>query len=149
MLKSKFTKTVVALISGGMFGSGMIISEMVNPNKVIAFLDISGNWDPSLAFVMIGAIATFAPFYHFIIKKRKQALNGETFSWAKNKKIDPTLISGAIIFGIGWGLVGLCPGPAVTNIASGGPVIALFIFSMLIGMGLAKWYVRNSTTHKK
>jgi len=107
MLKSKFTKTVVALISGGMFGSGMIISEMVNPNKV------------------------------------------ETFSWAKNKKIDPTLISGAIIFGIGWGLVGLCPGPAVTNIASGGPVIALFIFSMLIGMGLAKWYVRNSTTHKK
>ena len=143
MLKSQFTKIIIAFISGGVFGSGMIISEMVNPNKVISFLNITGNWDPSLAFVMIGAIATFAPFYHFIIKKRKQALNGETFSWAKNKKIDPTLISGAIIFGMGWGLAGLCPGPAVTNIASGQPSIVLFIFSMLVGMVLAKAYLKK------
>ncbi|HEY7866619.1 MAG TPA: YeeE/YedE family protein [Psychromonas sp.] len=140
MSKSKIMRISVALLAGLLFGMGMIISEMVNPAKVIGFLDITGNWDPSLAFVMGGALAVFTPIYHFIIKKRAHALNGDKFAWTSNTKIDGSLISGALIFGAGWGLAGFCPGPAITSIASGSNIILAFILSMIVGIILAKQY---------
>ncbi|MCG6200117.1 YeeE/YedE family protein [Psychromonas antarctica] len=136
-------KVIIALISGILFGAGMIISAMVDPTKVIAFLNVTGNWDPSLAFVMGGALAVFTPCYHLLIKKRSHALNGDKFSWTSNTKIDRTLLSGAAIFGAGWGLAGFCPGPAMASIGGGSTTIFIFIISMLIGIVLAKQYLQG------
>jgi uncharacterized membrane protein YedE/YeeE len=136
-------KVIIALISGILFGAGMIISAMVDPTKVIAFLNVTGNWDPSLAFVMGGALAVFTPCYHLLIKKRSHALNGDKFSWTSNTKIDLTLLSGAAIFGAGWGLAGFCPGPAMASIGGGSTTIFIFIISMLIGIVLAKQYLQG------
>ncbi|MCW8996652.1 MAG: YeeE/YedE family protein [Psychromonas sp.] len=141
MSKSPIIRIIVAMFSGLLFGAGMIISDMVNPDKVLGFLNISGDWDPSLAFVMGGALAVFIPFYHLLIKKRSNALNGESFSWTSNTKVDSTLISGAVIFGAGWGLAGFCPGPAITSVGSGSNIILAFILSMIVGMVHAKQYL--------
>ncbi|WP_019616193.1 YeeE/YedE family protein [Psychromonas ossibalaenae] len=135
---------LVGLICGALFGSGMIISGMVDPAKVIAFLNISGDWDPSLMFVMGGALAVFTPIYHLLIKKRSNALNGEKLSWASNKQIDATLITGSAIFGIGWGLAGFCPGPVMASLGGGSSTIMMFLASMLIGMTAAKYYLRGA-----
>jgi len=140
MTKSKIIRISISLLAGLLFGMGMIISEMVNPAKVIGFLDITGNWDPSLAFVMGGALAVFTPIYHFVIKKRAYAINGDKFTCPSNTKVDGTLISGAVIFGAGWGLAGFCPGPAITSIFSGSNIILAFILSMIVGNILAKQY---------
>lgn len=134
-------KTVIALISGILFGSGMIISQMIDPEKVIGFLNVIGNWDPSLALVMGGALAVFTPCYHLLIKKCSHAINGEKFNFASNTKIDGKLIAGAAIFGAGWGLAGICPGPAVASISGGSLTIAVFVLSMLVGMRLANLYL--------
>lgn len=128
---------LIALISGLLFGTGMIVSNMVDPSKVIAFLDVTGHWDPSLAFVIIGALTVFAPCYHLIIKKRKHAINGDTFSYPSKTSVDSKLILGATCFGIGWGIAGLCPGPVLTSISSGASEIFIFIISMAVGMGIA------------
>lgn len=137
-------KVIIGLISGILFGSGMIISNMVDPTKVIGFLNVTGNWDPSLAFVMGGALAVFTPIYHLVIKKRSHALNGEKMSWTSNTQIDRTLIIGAAIFGAGWGVAGFCPGPAVASIGGGSMTIFVFILSMLIGIVFAKQYLQGS-----
>lgn len=141
MSKSKIIRILVGWISGALFGSGMIISGMVNPDKVIGFLNITGNWDPSLIFVMGGALAVFAPFYHFIIKKRSHAISGDAFTWTTNTQVDGTLIWGAIIFGVGWGLAGFCPGPAISSVAGGTNIILAFILSMLVGIIHANQYL--------
>ena len=135
---SNIIRMMIGLISGALFGSGMIISGMVDPNKVIAFLDITGDWDPSLAFVMGGALLVFSPCYHFIIKKRKVAISGDEFAWTNNNKVD-----GAVIFGAGWGLAGFCPGPVIASIGSGSPIILTFLFTMLIGSVLANQYLAS------
>lgn len=137
-------KVIIGLISGILFGIGMIISNMVDPTKVIGFLNVTGNRDPSLAFVMGGALAVFTPIYHLVIKKRSHALNGEKMSWTSNTQIDRTLISGAAIFGVGWGVAGFCPGPAVASIGGGSMTIFVFILSMLIGIVFAKQYLQGS-----
>ena len=126
----------VALLSGVLFGAGMNISGMVDPANIFAFLDITGDWDPSLAFVMGGALLVFTPFYHFIIKPRNKTIDGNTFSLPTNTKIDRKLILGASIFGLGWGIGGICPGPAVASLGEGSITIISFIASMLIGMKL-------------
>jgi len=141
MINTIVFRLVIALLSGTLFGAGMIISGMVDPNKVIAFLDVTGNWDPSLAFVMLGALSVFTPVYHLVIKKRKQAISGDKFTYTSNNSIDGTLISGAVIFGIGWGVAGFCPGPALTSIAGGDNIIIIFILSMLIGITCANQYL--------
>lgn len=130
-------RIIIALISGLLFGAGMIISHMVDPNKVIAFLDVAGNWDPSLAFVIIGALTIFMPSYHFLIKKRTHAINGDKFSWATKTKVDRKLVLGALFFGIGWGIAGLCPGPSLTSISGGSLMVFIFIISMSVGMWVA------------
>lgn len=141
MSKSKFIRIVIGMISGALFGAGMIVSNMVDPSKVIGFLDITGNWDPSLAFVIGGALAVFIPIYHLVIKKRSHAISGDKFSWPSNTKVDGTLVFGAIVFGTGWGLAGFCPGPALTSVGGGTNLILAFILSMIVGMVHAQQYL--------
>lgn len=109
---------IIALLCGTIFGLGLSLSQMVDPNKVLAFLDISGNWDPSLAFVMMGALAVALPAFRFI-QKRRQPVFGDGFHVTHKTAIDKPLLSGAAIFGIGWGMSGYCPGPAVTSLGFG------------------------------
>jgi hypothetical protein len=134
---------IAALVSGILFGLGMAVSGMIDPTKVIGFLDISGNWDPSLAFVMGGALAVFMPSYFLIIKPRKQSVSGEAFCTPTNTKIDTRLLSGAAIFGLGWGLAGICPGPAVASLALGNVSIVLFFIAMLVGSMFAKLVINS------
>ncbi len=137
---------IAALISGILFGMGMAISGMIDPAKVIGFLDISGSWDPSLAFVMGGALAVFMPSYFFIIKPRKQTVSGVEMCTPTNTKIDTRLLSGAAIFGIGWGLAGICPGPAVASLSFGNISIVLFFVAMLAGSQLTKIVMSSRET---
>lgn len=141
MFKKQIINSVVGLLSGLLFAAGMVISEMVDPVKVIGFLNVTGQWDPSLAFVMAGALLVFTPLYHLFIKPRQLSINGEPFVVPTAKKVDGPLISGAIIFGIGWGLAGFCPGPAVSSIGAGSPIILIFITTMLMGMIVAHYYL--------
>ncbi|CAH0527724.1 hypothetical protein CTH30272_01369 [Allocatenococcus thiocycli] len=129
---------ITALVSGVLFGMGMAVSGMIDPAKVVGFLDISGNWDPSLAFVMGGALAVFMPSYFLLIKPRKQSVSGAEMCTPTNTKIDARLLSGAAIFGLGWGLAGICPGPAVASLALGNVSIILFFVAMLAGSMFAK-----------
>ena len=117
-------KKFLYFISGSIFGVGLIISGMSNPQKVLSFLDIFGNWDPSLMFVMIGAISITA-IYFIIIKKKSTKLS-----------IDKKLVVGSSIFGIGWGLVGICPGPAIVVVGSANIKGVIFFIALLIGMFL-------------
>lgn len=133
----------VALLSGIMFGAGMVISGMTDPKNVIAFLDVTGQWDPRLAFVMGGALLVFAPCYHFFIKQRKTAINGDDLAIPSNKKLDKKLIGGAAIFGVGWGLAGICPGPAIASVSGGSVIIFGFIFCMLLGMIVARVFLKT------
>jgi hypothetical protein len=126
---------MVALAAGLLFGLGMAVSGMVDPANVIAFLDVAGHWAPDLAFVMGGALAVFMPAYFLVIRKRKAPVAAEEFCLANKKTLDLRLISGAAIFGIGWGLVGICPGPAVSSLAAGNGGIVIFFATMMVGLG--------------
>ncbi|WP_086984341.1 DUF6691 family protein [Vibrio aphrogenes] len=124
----------IPLLSGLLFGAGMVISGMVDPDKVIAFLDVAGAWKVDLAFVMGGALCVFAPIYHFVIKKRTQALDNSELSLNLKRTIDKQLIIGASLFGAGWGIAGICPGPALASISSFNISLLGFIVAMIIGM---------------
>jgi uncharacterized membrane protein YedE/YeeE len=123
--------------AGLIFGIGLILSQMVNPAKVMNFLDVAGTWDPSLAFVMGGAV-TVAFFGYRVALARPAPLCGETFHLPTAQGLDARLFVGPAIFGVGWGLAGLCPGPAVTALAVGGLDVALFVAFMLAGMWAAR-----------
>jgi uncharacterized protein len=127
-------KNIISLLSGLLFGIGMIISGMTDPEKVIGFLDITGQWDPTLIFVLGGALFVFSLFYHLIIKHREKSINEEAIPDVVRSGVDFNLIVGAIIFGIGWGLVGFCPGPIVSSLSSGNVTVYVFFISMLVGM---------------
>lgn len=128
---------LVSLISGIIFGLGLAISGMINPAKVIGFLDVTGNWDPSLAFVMGGAVAMTAVAFRLVLKRPAPLLGGG-FHLPTRQDIDPRLVGGAVIFGAGWGLSGLCPGPAIASLAFLEPKIVLFVVALLAGSYLAK-----------
>lgn len=127
----------IALISGLIFGLGLLISGLANPSKVLAFLDLAGAWDPSLALVMAAAIAVaIIPFS--VARRRPCAfVTGKPMSLPKQRQIDRPLVLGSLIFGAGWGIAGFCPGPAVVLAASGAPLALVFLVAMLIGMGVA------------
>nr|WP_256124497.1 DUF6691 family protein [Pseudomonas yamanorum] len=111
---------------------------MTNPMKVLAFLDLAGTWDPSLGFVMVGAIAASSiPFY--LSGKRTQSLLGAPIQLPTQKTIDRRLVLGSLTFGIGWGLVGLCPGPAIAMLLTGHWQVIVFFLAMVSGMALFKW----------
>ena len=129
---------IISLVSGIVFGVGLVISEMINPEKVLGFLDLFGNWDPSLAFVMIGALIVSSPLFH-IIKNKEKPLFAEKFNYSNNKKVNNRLIVGSALFGAGWGLVGLCPGPAISSIALININSITFVFAMFFGFYLVKF----------
>ena len=122
--------SISTFFAGLIFGAGLTVSQMVNPSKVIAFLDIFGAWDPSLAFVMGGALLVSFIGYRFVLKS-SAPLFDETFRLPTRKDIDAPLIIGAAIFGIGWGLAGLCPGPALASLSFAGQNGLIFVASML------------------
>lgn len=125
----------MALVAGLIFGLGLILSGMTNPAKVIGFLDLAGNWDPSLALVMAGAIAASAvPFR--LAKGRATALLGGPIRLPTATDIDRRLVLGSLAFGAGWGLAGYCPGPALASLLSGGAKPLLFVLAMLAGMAV-------------
>jgi uncharacterized membrane protein YedE/YeeE len=125
-------KNVSALIAGAVFGLGLTISQMIDPQKVLAFLDVFGGWDPSLAFVMGGALVVTAVGYRFVWRRARPVF-ADGFQLPTNTKLDARLAIGAIMFGVGWGLVGLCPGPAIAGLLLGGGDTLLFVGAMLAG----------------
>ncbi|WP_137133229.1 YeeE/YedE family protein [Rhizobium sp. FKY42] len=132
-------RIIVAGVAGILFGIGLVLSDMINPARVLAFLDVAGDWDPSLAFVMGGALIPSAIAYR--IKARLQApVFDISFHVPENRKLDRKLIAGSALFGLGWGLVGLCPGPAFAGLVFGRWEIVLFVAAMIGGMGIHRLF---------
>ena len=126
---------LTALASGILFGAGLAVSQMVNPAKVIGFLDVAGDWDPSLAFVIGGALAVTVIVFPLVLR-RQRPLRAVRFSIPTLRAIDGRLVAGAAIFGVGWGLVGLCPGPAIASLAFARGESVVFIVAMIAGAAL-------------
>jgi uncharacterized membrane protein YedE/YeeE len=131
-------KQLFALLSGLIFGLGLIVSGMADPAKVLNFIDVFGTWDPSLAFVMGGAIAVTAPGFALLFRNRQTPLFDSTFHVPTRNDLDPRLLTGSAIFGIGWGLGGFCPGPALTALPIAATGTLIFVPFMLAGMWAAR-----------
>ena len=128
-------KSAVALLAGLLFGLGLILSGMTNPEKVLGFLDVAGQWDPSLAFVMGGAVLVASIGFAFAATRPRTVL-GDAMDLPSATQIDRRLVLGALAFGAGWGLAGFCPGPALASLAQGAVEPLLFVAAMLVGMAL-------------
>ncbi|MDD2977166.1 YeeE/YedE family protein [Aquabacterium sp.] len=134
---------LVSLVAGVVFGLGLAVAEMTNPLKVLDFLDLAGNWDPSLAFVMGGAVLVTLVAFRFVLR-RPVPLYGDRFHLPTLTQLDRKLLGGAALFGIGWGLAGYCPGPALATILSGNSETWLFVPAMLVGGALQRWQNRRT-----
>jgi uncharacterized protein len=131
-------KMLVNLFAGVLFGLGLAVSGMVDPQKVIGFLDVAGHWDPTLAFVMGGALLVAIPAFRLIFRHSRPVL-ADDFDLPTKDSLDASLLGGAALFGVGWGLSGFCPGPSVTALASGLVPVFAFVAAMIAGMALHKW----------
>lgn len=131
--------TLPGLLVGILFGAGLTLSGMVDPARVRGFLDIAGAWDPTLAFVLAAALLPSAAAY-LISRRMRRPLMAEEFCIPQNREIEPRLIAGAALFGIGWGLVGLCPGPAIAGLVFGRWQIWIFVAALVVGMALQRLY---------
>lgn len=129
-------QSLVSLVAGILFGAGLVVGGMTDPGKVIGFLDLAGQWDPSLAFVMGAALCVTLPVFQFVIRRRSRPVLGSRFFLPTKTDLDPQLIGGSVLFGIGWGVAGLCPGPAIANLVSGTPEVLAFVVAMVTGMWL-------------
>lgn len=138
-------RLVSALVVGLLFGLGLLVSGMSDPAKVLAFLDVAGRWDPSLAFVMAGAVFVSALGY-LLARRRTRPVLAPTLEIPTRRDLDLPLVAGAAIFGIGWGLVGLCPGPALTLLPVVPRQAAIFVAAMLAGMLLVRLVPAARTT---
>jgi hypothetical protein len=127
-----------ALVTGFLFGLGLCLSGMTSPDVVLGFLDIAGDWNPTLIFVMAGGVMVTFLGYRLLVPKSRP-IWGAAFSLPAAKAIDVPLLAGAALFGVGWGLAGYCPGPAVVSLASGRPAVFVFVLAMLAGMILVRW----------
>lgn len=141
-------QVLMALITGLIFGLGLILSGMTDPAKVIGFLDIAGAWNPSLVFVMGGAILIASIAFHFA-KTRSKALLGDVMRLPTARQIDRRLVLGGLAFGVGWGLTGYCPGPALASLAIGGSKPLIFVVAMLAGMAIFEIQDRRLSAHKR
>ncbi len=130
-------KSFVGLLTGLIFGFGLALSGMTQPEKVLGFLDVAGQWDPSLLFVLGGAVGVTAVSFHFILR-RKQPLLDSRYYFSSETHIDRALVLGAVIFGAGWGIGGYCPGPAVTLLAAPSWELWAFLPAMLLGIYVEK-----------
>ena len=137
-------RLIVALGSGVIFGVGLTLSQMIDPIKVLNFFDVFGNWDPSLAFVMMGALAVTFIAFRFILNRSAPILESK-FRLPTRTDIDKKLILGAVLFGVGWGLSGYCPGPAVANLGSGFLSPVIFFSALLAGFLLHKLLFESSS----
>ena len=131
-------RSIVALVAGLSFGAGLVISGMTQPRKVLGFLDVFGAWDASLLCVMAGAIAVHALGYRLVLM-RPAPLFDARFAVPTRRDIDASLALGAVLFGIGWGIAGYCPGPGVVALASGRPGVLIFVAAMAAGMLVTSW----------
>lgn len=135
---------VFSLLAGVIFGAGLTLSDMVNPARVSNFLDFAGSWDPTLMFVMAGGLAVTTLGYKFIFR-RSSPLVDEKFHLPTQRQIDLPLVGGAALFGVGWGLAGICPGPALADLVTLDPKVLAFVAAMLVGMIAASaWRYRVS-----
>jgi uncharacterized membrane protein YedE/YeeE len=145
-------QSIAALASGILFGAGLVISGMTQPAKVIAFLDVFGDWDPSLAFVMAAALGVHA-FAYRVIKKRPSPLLAAEWSLPMRRDIDVRLLAGAFVFGVGWGLGGICPGPGIVSLASFTPGALVFVGAMVAAMlatdRLERWAKNRSSAAER
>ena len=131
-----------SLLAGLVFGLGLILSGMANPAKVLGFLDISGSWDPSLGLVMAGAIAVGAVGFA-LARKRAVSFLGLDMALPKARQVDRRLVGGSLLFGIGWGVAGFCPGPALVALGMGESKAAVFVIAMLVGMAVFELFERK------
>lgn len=131
-----------SFLAGLVFGLGLLVSGMANPAKVLGFLDLAGRWDPSLAFVMGGAIGV-GWLAFFVAGRRTRSFLGAAMKLPDARRIDRRLVLGSLLFGIGWGIAGFCPGPALTGLGLGEVKALVFVLAMLAGMGLFELFERN------
>ncbi len=124
-----------ALLSGALFGAGLAVGGMTNPRKVLAFLDVAGAWDPSLAFVMLGAVAVHFLAYRWVSRSPSPLFAAE-FALPRLRRSDPKLVAGAALFGVGWGIGGYCPGPGIVSLAAGSRDALVFVVTMATGWWL-------------
>ena len=135
---------VSALLSGAVFGLGLAMAQMIDPLKVLGFLDVAGPWDPSLLLVLGGAVAVTAIGYRVVLRRAAPRFS-DRFRLPSLMSIDVSLVGGAAIFGVGWGLGGYCPGPAIASIVLGNPEAIWFVPAMLLGAGLQRWQSQPAT----
>ncbi len=135
-------KILSVSLSGILFGAGLAASGMTDTSKVIGFLDVFGEWDPDLLFVMGAAVLTTYVGFKFVLTTREEPLFGEVFSVPTRSDVDVKLVSGASLFGVGWGLYGYCPGPAFASIIYLSPMTVAFLLSMFVGMAIGE-YLEN------
>jgi uncharacterized protein len=135
---------IFSLLAGVIFGVGLTLSDMVNPARVLNFLDVAGSWDPTLIFVMAGGLAVTTLGYRLIFR-RSSPVFGDKFNLPSQRQIDLPLVGGAALFGVGWGFAGICPGPAFADLATLEPKVLLFVAAMLVGMIVANaWRDRGA-----
>lgn len=138
------TRLIVAVLCGLLFGAGMVVSDMINPARVLAFLDVAGAWDPSLAFVMGGALIPSG--FAYLIRRRMDApLAADRFHVPESRIVDRPLVGGAVLFGLGWGLVGLCPGPALAALTTRAWQAFVFVGAMVAGMAVFRLTLDRTT----
>lgn len=133
---------VTVFFIGALFGLGIVVSGMGNPAKVLNFFDLAGTFDPSLIFVMAGALSVAVPGYALIFRRRQKPLFGPSFVLPKAKLVDRKLVGGAAVFGIGWGIAGFCPGAAIPALGLGHPSALIFVAAMLVGIYAARAIAR-------
>lgn len=131
-----------ALLAGALFGAGLVLSRMTDPNVVLGFLDVAGDFDPRLAFVLAGAVATTGVAFRLVLRRRRPLL-ADRFRLPLSRAIDRPLVIGALLFGIGWGLAGYCPGPALVGAAAGADSALIFIAAMLAGSAVQAMIARR------
>ncbi|MBB1608403.1 MULTISPECIES: DUF6691 family protein [unclassified Pseudomonas] len=131
-----------AFLCGLLFGLGLLLAGMADPAKVLAFLDLAGAWDPSLALVMVGAILTALPFFG-LARGKAHGLLGGAMQLPTRRDLDRRLVLGSLVFGVGWGIAGICPGPALVGLGAGHWQAALFVLGMLAGMAAFEWQQRH------
>jgi uncharacterized membrane protein YedE/YeeE len=134
-------RSICIALSGLVFGLGLCISQMVDPVKVLGFLDIAGKWDPSLALVMMSALIVAAPGF-LVVLRRTRPIYANEFPTPSKRDIDPSLIAGGVLFGCGWGLVGFCPGPSIASLAYGLPSSFIFVAALVAGISLANSFAK-------
>jgi uncharacterized membrane protein YedE/YeeE len=135
-------QALAGLLAGIVFGLGLGVAQMVDPRKVLNFLDVAGSWDPSLMFVLGGAVVVAALGFGLVLR-RPAPLLGERYHIGLATAVDRPLLGGALLFGIGWGLAGYCPGPAIASLGFANPEVLWFVPAMLAGIGLQRWQLRR------